>query len=133
LLLEKAYAKLHGNYFTLRGGFANEGMIDLTGCPTECFDFEEDEVQDMIKSGELFQKIKEHDDLGYLISASTPGEDVWTETGGPEATGGLVPGHAYSVIEVKEVYGHQLLQLRNPWGSFEWDGDWGDNSDLWTP
>lgn len=41
LLLEKAYAKIHGNYYTLRGGFANEGMMDLTGSPTECFDFED--------------------------------------------------------------------------------------------
>ena len=41
LLLEKAYAKIHGNYFNLRGGFANEGMMDLTGCPTEAFDFED--------------------------------------------------------------------------------------------
>lgn len=41
LLLEKAYAKVHGNYYTLRGGFANEGMMDLTGSPTECFDFED--------------------------------------------------------------------------------------------
>ena len=24
------------------------------------------------------------------------------------------------------------LQLRNPWGSFEWKGDWGDGSDMWT-
>ena len=42
LLLEKAMAKVHGNYYTLRGGFANEGMMDLTGCPTECFDFEDE-------------------------------------------------------------------------------------------
>jgi len=26
-----------------------------------------------------------------------------------------------------------IVQVRNPWGSFEWDGDWGDNSPLWTP
>ena len=24
------------------------------------------------------------------------------------------------------------MQLRNPWGKFEWSGNWGDNSDCWT-
>lgn len=38
------------------------------------------------------------DNSGYLLSASTPGEDRWTEVGGPDKEGGLVPGHAYSVI-----------------------------------
>ena len=38
LLLEKAYAKLHGNYYALRSGYANDGIIDLTGCPTSCLD-----------------------------------------------------------------------------------------------
>lgn len=34
LLLEKAYAKLHNNYFLLRGGYTIEALIDLTGCPS---------------------------------------------------------------------------------------------------
>ena len=29
---------------------------------------------------------------------------------------GVVDGHAYAVIQIKEVEGFQLLQIRNPWG-----------------
>lgn len=72
------------------------------------------------------------DDSGALISASTSGEDRWTETGGPNKKGGLVPGHAYTVIEIREAYGNRLLNIRNPWGRFEWEGDWSDHSSLWT-
>ena len=35
------------------------------------------------------------------MSASTPGEDRWTEVGGPKNKGGLVPGHAYTIIEAR--------------------------------
>ena len=24
------------------------------------------------------------------------------------------------------------MNVRNPWGTFEWQGDWSDNSSLWT-
>jgi calpain-15 len=57
LLIEKAYAKLHGNYFTLRGGFANEGMIDLTGCPSTTYDFLNEKVKKMIETDELWNNI----------------------------------------------------------------------------
>ena len=100
LLLEKAYAKLHGNYYALRAGFANEGMADLTGSPTECYEFEDSETAALIETGELFKKMKEFDDAGYLISASTAGEDKFTEDREAEKPddGGLIPGHAYSII-----------------------------------
>lgn len=33
---------------------------------------------------------------------------------------------------MKEAYGNRLVNIRNPWGAFEWDGPWSDTSDLWT-
>jgi hypothetical protein len=32
---------------------------------------------------------------------------------------------------VKEIGDFRLLCLRNPWGKFEWGGDWSDHSSLW--
>jgi hypothetical protein len=51
---------------------------------------------------------------------------------------GLIDGHAYSLIAAAEVNNKEgkkveLVQLRNPWGQFEWTGEWGDDSDCWTP
>lgn len=84
LLLEKAYAKLHGNYYTLRGGYASEGMTDLTGNPTECYDFEDPIAASMIEKGTFFDMMLGYDKKGYMLSASTPGEDLWTENGGAQ-------------------------------------------------
>ena len=69
----------------------------------------------------MWEILKTSDDEGFLLNGSTPGEDRWTEVGGPdEETTGLVPGHAYSIIQVKEYKMHKLLNIRNPWGYFEW-------------
>ena len=54
------------------------------------------------------------------------GEDRWSDVGGAPVAGeagctGLVHGHAYTVLQVKESRtGARLLNLRNPWGNFEW-------------
>lgn len=38
---------------------------------------------------------------------------------------GLISGHAYTVLKIKDVNANtKLIKLRNPWGKEEWKGDW---------
>ena len=79
----------------------------------------------------LWARLRGWDEHGYIMSCSTPGEDVYTESGRKPGRFdlGLVAGHAYTLIAEKQLStGAQLLKIRNPWGSFEWDGAWSDNS-----
>lgn len=46
---------------------------------------------------------------------------------------GLVTRHAYSLIDTYNYNGQLFCKLRNPWGSFEWNGPWGDSDTRWTP
>ena len=91
-------------------------------------------MQELIDSGKFWELIKHFDEEGYIMCGGTAGEPMWSEIreDPSQAKGGLIPGHAYSVIAAKDAKGNRLLQLRNPWGDFEWDGDWSDNSSLWT-
>lgn len=50
---------------------------------------------------------------------------------------GLPYNHAFSLmgtLQLKDSDGNQfnLLELRNPWGTEKWKGDWSDTSELWT-
>ena len=50
---------------------------------------------------------------------------------------GLVDAHAYSLIGAKLITldngtTEKLIQIRNPWGKKEWQGDWSDKSSKWT-
>ena len=45
---------------------------------------------------------------------------------------GLLDGHAYSILRVKECRGKRFVVLRNPWGHSEWTGRWSDGSKEWT-
>jgi hypothetical protein len=52
--------------------------------------------------------------------------------GPPRDRKGISENHSYSIMEAREIRGHRLLRLRNPWGKKEWHGAWGDGSEQWT-
>lgn len=50
---------------------------------------------------------------------------------------GLVSGHAYTILDVRNILDingnpQRLLKVRNPWGKFEWKGAFSDTSQLWS-
>lgn len=141
-LIEKAYAKAHGSYQHLSGGFIQEGFQDMTGAPTETLVFDGN-IWDFEN---LWARLLSCHEAGFLMG-------VATAKGGD----GLVGGHAYSVLDVIELndmlVGEQqsmtdflkgspvrkkqrtsirLVRIRNPWGKKEWKGEWSASSDQWT-
>ena len=47
---------------------------------------------------------------------------------------GIVAGHAYTLIKVAEdkQRNKMILKMRNPWGSFEWNGEYAEDANTWT-
>ncbi|KAI1262626.1 cysteine proteinase [Xylariaceae sp. FL1019] len=122
-LLEKAYAKAHGDYAAIEGGFTGEGIEDLTGgVTTELYTTD-------ILDKEYFWKeelMRVNDE--FLFGCST---GMWG-TGSRGDRNGIVELHAYSIMRAVEVDGQRLVLLKNPWGKGEWKGAWSDGSKEWT-
>lgn len=121
-LLEKAWAKLHGNYAKTEGGLPIMASQHIHGVPSKVVVHkrmpEADEFRDLIKSCDARE---------YSMIAATYGQ------GENKDENRIISGHAYSVISYHEGAGYSLVKLRNPWGQGEWNGDWSDKSDKWTP
>lgn len=138
-LLEKAYAKAHGSYQAISGGEIAEALLDLTGCPTESIDFDEPGFD----PEELWQRLMDFKAADFPMGCATAGNPELREVG-------LCGNHAYSVLDVREIFDPRfmgrelgyggarqegqvrLLRLRNPHGVGEWNGEWSDKSTEWT-
>jgi hypothetical protein len=161
MLMEKAIAKLNGSYSNIEGGYPLYAMRAITGDEVNSFSRDRASNQwsrlDMkvlpgqagkgpdiafyhateyskFSSDAMYEVLIDYIKSGYILAAGTSGKDNTIEEGRGEK-GGIVPGHAYSILEVYSpklsTCKIQLVKLRNPWGSFEWQGDWSDNSPLW--
>ena len=131
ILLEKAWAKLHSNYHDTEGGLGYFASSNMNGVPSYNLNhaFTSESATDEERE-ETYRVLKDADRRGYTMMSSSAG------LGEEQSEMGVVSGHAYSLISIHE-FEHEgeevkLMKLRNPWGSYEWKGDWSDSSELWT-
>jgi len=124
ILMEKAWAKIHGSYEVIIAGDGATTLRDITGAPSFNYDTKDDETWDRI--------LKAYNSDHITVSSTkSENKDINYEQLG------LVPGHEYAILKCAIVFSSKgvetkILKLRNPWGSFEWKGDWSDNSECWT-
>lgn len=123
MLLEKAWAKMHGNYTNIDEGDARESLAAITGAPVE--KIEHASISDPM---ELWKTLSGWDrDRFVMCTGGVKGE-----------ANGLEANHTYTLINCYEVKWKdqevRLVQIRNPWGSGEWKGAWSDtDQEHWTP
>ena len=153
-LLEKAVAKMFGSYAAIEGGYSFYAFQILTGDAVQSAQVGDDgwdmvswtydraadecggEMVESISSDDMFEKLWQADQNKWIMGAGTDGVDESTAEGGINEGGGLVDGHAYSVIAVykNDDIDAKIVRIRNPWGKFEWDGAYSDtDTDSWGP
>ncbi|XP_013379035.1 calpain-5 isoform X1 [Lingula anatina] len=140
-LLEKAYAKLYGDYETLKTGYPADALVDFTGGVAEKLDLMQYGVrQNEDDKMEFFEELLDASENSSLIIAtiSCPETDV-----GQSGRQGLMKGYGYGVTAVKKISVNKglqaatgsgtllMLRLNNPWGTQEWTGAWSDQSEEW--
>ncbi|PNJ39926.1 CAPN7 isoform 3 [Pongo abelii] len=126
-LIEKAYMKVMGGY-DFPGSNSNIDLHALTGWIPERIAMHSDS-QTFSKDNSfrmLYQRFHKGD---VLITAST---GMMTEAEGEKW--GLVPTHAYAVLDIREFKGLRFIQLKNPWSHLRWKGRYSENDvKNWTP
>jgi len=125
LVVEKAYAKLHGSYEQLSGGRIVNALCALTGgqgigLALQSPRCNADIVWTLLSEGKFGQG-------GARFLGAGSRSDLDTAH-----ARGIVTSHAYSVLDARQVEeGVRLVKLRNPWNRGEWEGEYCDGSPVW--
>ncbi|KAJ2912950.1 hypothetical protein MD484_g7458, partial [Candolleomyces efflorescens] len=125
-LIEKAYAKLHGNYSHITDGQECDAVEDLTGGVSTFLQSKDILDSDRFWTEELLRANKDRI-FGCSFNSLDSGRN-----GYKALVQGLMGDHAYSVLRAVEVKGKRFVVVRNPWGKSEWTGRWSDGSKEWT-
>ncbi|XP_063972972.1 calpain-7-like [Diachasmimorpha longicaudata] len=126
-LLEKAYMKVMGGY-DFPGSNSNIDLHALTGWIPERWairpndpDFNKDRVFTT-----LLTRIHKGEVL-VTVATGELSDSVADRTG-------LVPTHAYAVLDIRLINNNKLLLLKNPWSHLRWRGNYSEHDvKHWTP
>ncbi|KAJ1722853.1 cysteine protease [Coemansia erecta] len=124
-LMEKAFLKVMGGY-EFPGSNSSTDLHVLTGwIPEHVF------IQDDSFNAErMWQRMCSGARHGDVMVTIATGE---MSTSAASALG-LVPAHAYAVLDIREACGHRLLKVKNPWSSLRWTGCFSHADHAsWTP
>jgi len=127
-LMEKAFAKYFGSYSALERGYVHHALQDLTGSEAVCIPLSA--ASRGIGKRVLWESLLKYRSNGYILGAGTGASSLADKE---IQDMGIVFEAAYSIYDVREVQGHQLLKLRYPPGDRpRWKGDWSESSPLWN-
>lgn len=127
MAIEKAYAKAYGSFYDIVGGCPFWALRELSGAPYEV-------IHDFANSQQTWVKVRDAIASGFILACSsrsgTQVESLLKE--------GIATSHAYSMLDAREVKDsrgrpRRIVQIRNPWGKYEWNGEFSDKSTSWTP
>jgi len=136
MLLEKAYAKIHGGYDFIIGGDIEYALRDLTGGIASAVDTSKDpKFQEKVGQGTFWQGLKKELKNGVVGCSSTMPSVVTNDLGDTTVIDrmGIVVGLGYSVLDTLEINEKKLklVKVGNPWGKGDFTGDWSNASSLW--
>jgi hypothetical protein len=132
-LLEKAWAKVCGNYANIVNGTTDLAFIHLCGMPSIEYKHRDYNLKGA-NITEFWSAIVNAFNNNHVVLAGT------CEKGTPGVetllANGIYANHCYSVLSTHTIIGArtrtQLLRVRNPWGTGVWGGKWSAGSKEWT-
>ncbi|KAF6759436.1 hypothetical protein DFP72DRAFT_885180 [Ephemerocybe angulata] len=117
-LVEKAFAKLIGDYASIMSGGTSEALdIILGGASVPIL------TKDILDTDKFWNEELLNANKDRLFGCWFSGASIQ----------GLAGSLSYSIAKAVECKGKRFVLLRHPWGNAAWNGPWSDGSKEWTP